>query len=263
MVWKSDGEKLFFMVKTEAVESDSSLTSSWSRVANSLESVSGSVDFSKYIIGAVSVHAVRRMMRYWIDEKPSVQETNWIKKISSFLSEDVFPGLSQHLVAKIARALVAAEQAADKDIPPSVKKIVLANSKIVKCYLCDHSLDTAAKKGTREFLTLEHLWPSSMGGNSTEENLLPACERCQQAKSNAISWEWFNVHNFILPYNPSDEAMKAVTWQTRIAMHYYKVMRICENEKISLKEGFLNQGPIQHQIQNRRRTNLPRTFFDL
>jgi hypothetical protein len=101
-----------------------------------------------------------------------------------------------------------------------------------------------------------------MGGDSVEENLLPACKRCQNVTKDAMSWEWLNIHNIVLPASPSVDALDSVSQRVRYARHYFEALRSTETQHLSLKEAFLRLGAMKSPITHVR-TGLPLTFFDL
>lgn len=62
----------------------------------------------------------------------------------------------------------------------------------VDCYVC--GLELLGR------YPLDHIWPQSLGGVSTEDNLLPICEPCNNRKKDRISWDMFGVvvdHTFM------------------------------------------------------------------
>ncbi|MFO0760065.1 MAG: hypothetical protein U0359_26515 [Byssovorax sp.] len=254
------GEKLFVLIRDKIVSRELAMP----KMQDVLQNVSGSPGFPAYIWGAITVHAVRRLMRYSNDEKSNVSEDLYGKKIYRFVTGEMFPGLDRDLTGQITRAVMQAENASSRPIPPSVKKDVLQRGGALRCYLCSRPLDPAVKRDSPDFLTLEHLWPSSIGGDSIEENLLPACKKCQIDKADGLSWEWFNVHNLMLPSSPDEEALKAVPWSARIARHYHRVMQECESEGWSLKVGFERIGTVKHGTEHvRGQSGHPVTFFNI
>lgn len=40
-----------------------------------------------------------------------------------------------------------------------------------------------------KFLTKDHLLPKAKGGDTTPENIAPACNKCNQKKANLPIWE--------------------------------------------------------------------------
>ncbi len=53
-----------------------------------------------------------------------------------------------------------------------------------KCFYCRIKLDSA---GPRTMMHIDHYWPWSKGGANLIENLVPACARCNLAKSNRLA----------------------------------------------------------------------------
>lgn len=46
-------------------------------------------------------------------------------------------------------------------------------------------------------LTKDHLVPRSRGGTTTPENIVPACEECNQKKANLPIWSMINAHSTV------------------------------------------------------------------
>jgi hypothetical protein len=56
--------------------------------------------------------------------------------------------------------------------------------------------------------TLDHVVPRSAGGLTVAENLVPACRRCNGAKSSADWREWFTAQSWHCP----DRALRIDGW---------------------------------------------------
>jgi len=56
------------------------------------------------------------------------------------------------------------------------------------CAYCNHPADT-----------LDHVLPRSCGGLTVAENLVPACRRCNGAKSSTDWREWFAAQEWFCP----------------------------------------------------------------
>lgn len=263
MKLKTEGERLFTFIRNDVLESIGSNSVRWSTVGILFNQCGDTYEFSDFIRGAVSVLAMRRLLRYWTAEKVITADASlYVKKIKMFAKEEVFPGLSDDLVTRLARAVIAAEAVSSKKISPSVRKIVIGKSNLHRCYLCNAELDASVPEKQPKHLTLEHLWPASIGGNSIEENLLPACVSCQEDTKDTMSWEWLNVHNLVLPPEPSKEALVAITRKQRVAKHFHAAIAKRDAQGISLKEAFLQIGPIKKSLTHTN-TGSPITFFDL
>ncbi|REE06556.1 hypothetical protein B0G71_8235 [Paraburkholderia sp. BL27I4N3] len=257
------GEALFYLIRDEILDVTGTAHAKWINLTKFFEHVGGDVKYAHYVKGAVAIHSVRRLLRFWEEEKPLTgSEALYVAKVTGFIKLEVFPGLDSSLVGRLARAVIRAEAASFKPIKPKVKTRVLGERGQISCYLCARELDPSAAKDNAAHLTFEHLWPTSIGGDSVEENLLPACTRCQLVTKDTASWEWINLQNFVLPKEPSIEALKAVPHSVRFARHYLYVADQANRSEMSLKEAFLRVGPMSKKLGNLK-TGLPVTFFDL
>lgn len=54
------------------------------------------------------------------------------------------------------------------------------------CYMCGTSL--GRKRSSSNKYTVEHIWPIAFGGETREENLLPACGNCNSKRGHMLSW---------------------------------------------------------------------------
>jgi len=72
-----------------------------------------------------------------------------------------------------------------------------AKNNQLKCYICGSKISYDGSVAKRK-LTLEHLIPSSLGGNKSIENLFVACKECNEVKSNYLSWSEFDLTRYNL-----------------------------------------------------------------
>ena len=258
------GEKLFYLIRDEVLDRTGQPDFTWSNIGILFDEVSGNPDFANYIKGATSIYAMRRLLIFWKAERIlTPDESQYVRKVSSFVKQEVFPGLDATLVSQISRIVIQAEQASKKPITPRVKKNVIRERKKLTCYLCDRYLDQNAKSDDNAYLTIEHLWPTSIGGDSIEENLLPACQECQKVTKDTASWEWLNTHNIVFSVSPSvDELDEKRNRKISYAKHYYEVTKHANLKNMTLKEAFRQIGPIRTPLTYTN-TGLPITLFDL
>jgi hypothetical protein len=59
-------------------------------------------------------------------------------------------------------------------------------NKAEKCYYCLASVQELRSKGV--YMTVDHVLPKSKGGSNEETNLVTACERCNNMKSDSDGW---------------------------------------------------------------------------
>lgn len=260
---KTQGERLFLLLRDELLEACGHGHVRWSNLCSLLTQIGGRSEFGDYLRGAATIHVMRRLLRFWEAERViTSQESQYVKKVASYIRDEVLPSLGDQDTNRLARAVIAAEKACNQPISRSVRSGVLGGRQQIRCYLCPATLSPSASDGQPGFLTLEHLWPQSAGGDSVEDNLVPACARCQDTTKDTMSWEWFNIHNIVLPATPSTGAIASVTRKGHFARHFLEAVRLANERHISLKEAFTALGPMNHPVGSVS-TGGPTTFFDL
>jgi len=81
------------------------------------------------------------------------------------------------------------------DAEKSLREYAKTNQ--LKCYICGSKISYDGVIDKRK-LTLEHLIPSSLGGNKSIDNLFIACKECNEVKSNYLSWSEFDLTRYNL-----------------------------------------------------------------
>lgn len=263
MAATTDGEKLFLHIRDRVLPELDAGTAAGERSIDAFAAIGGTEKFGEFLRGAIAIHALRRLLVYWDAERPNVGEAMHVTRLSRFLRTELFLGLNSDEAATVARLAVAAHEASNKQISPGVRKRVIGETLNPYCYLCGTSLRTSVPASSPDFLTLEHLWPSSLGGNSVEDNLLPACSKCQNDKGDHPSWEWFSVHDLVLSPTPSDEELRSVPRRAKIAVHFMKALEATRGSSKTLKESMRALGPVSRVLAFRDGGDMPITFFHL
>lgn len=259
----TSGEKLFLLVRDEILDQTGDGAVRWANVGSLLQSLSGGNNFTSYLKGAAAIHATRRLLRYWEGERPNVPNaSSHVRLVTNFIRREVFPSIGTSLASQLARAVTAAERASNRPVNSGVRTLVLGNKVMCTCYLCGRKLNPKAGDDSEEFLTLEHLWPTSVGGDSIAENLIPSCRGCQHQTQDAMSWEWLNIHNLMLPSSPSEKALRSMPRSVRYARHYFEALRLSDLQHLTLKEAFVGIGPITASLTYVS-TGLPINFLIL
>lgn len=107
------------------------------------------------------------------------------------------------------------------------------------CYCC--GADMLFRMGnSRNNIPLDHIWPRSLGGVSTEANLLPICEDCNGAKTDRLSWGVFGVVQDYAAVSQSQDADLLLT----LALRRRAATKLAEEKYITLKQAFLLLGPV-------------------
>lgn len=161
----------------------------------------------------------------------------------------------------------------------------------LKCYMCGNEIDISedqylkpgvdfsslsgdpeqvnriqaywSRQANPRFVEYDHIWPRSLGGDSTRGNLLPICHFCNREKRNIVSWEWALVQSAVWPPTRGDERnLETVTKQVKVALHLRAALRVAETFGLTLKEAFLHLGPRQ-QLPRTTNDNDTADFFNL
>ena len=106
------------------------------------------------------------------------------------------------------------------------------------CYMCGVSLNR--RKGQSDTFTIEHIWPISFGGDTVEENLLPACADCNSKRGSMLSWAAGPVNSTFLHANG------AVPHSLRLSLGLARMLHFAASGRKpkTLKEAALSCQPL-------------------
>lgn len=131
-----------------------------------------------------------------------------------------------------------------KDIEASSRTWTLSESRslsvdgCIRCYCCGRLL-LSSLGGSLKHIPLDHVWPRSLGGISTEENLLPICDDCNGAKTDRLSW---SIYGIVQDYAAATQTGNA-DLMLSLALQRRAAVKLGETNYITLKEAFLILGP--------------------
>jgi 5-methylcytosine-specific restriction endonuclease McrA len=162
-------------------------------------------------------------------DEPAVQENDIRGRLLDEVSiryEDV-PRLWAHLDPAIYQTT--------RSVSSSLKKELLSNFGR-ECYVCGR--DDGAD------VTVDHLWPKSMGGNSEFENLLPCCGDCNSTRGNSMSWAhaWFQGLSASPRPNSHEQSQFNFT-KFRVAGMYLRALTHSAANGESLQASMIAVGP--------------------
>jgi 5-methylcytosine-specific restriction endonuclease McrA len=132
----------------------------------------------------------------------------------------------------------------------------LWRSEPFQCYLCGNTLLDKGKDNPK-YKSIDHLWPLSLGGQSSLENLLPACQGCNNSRGHAVTWAMGPVAAYHLP---KTGANFPASWKFALAMFSLTKIAQAERRPLSLKEAARRARPIVPNIDTSERT--PFVFFE-
>jgi hypothetical protein len=146
---------------------------------------------------------------------------------------------------KLYRHVIDGRRASLGDIPAGVKRSIqsAAKRKLEKCYMCGQAF-THDNPNSNAAITIDHIWPQCFGGESEEDNLLPACNSCNTCKKrNFATWSMVAIQSVALGWNPQRNARVSLDGSVRFARHHLAVWIEASNTRCSLKEAYRRIGP--------------------
>lgn len=161
-------------------------------------------------------------------------------------------GLVNHeddVLDEIARQALYAAKIAKRSVSNATKRKVRNNKVEVECYLCGNMcVHKSEEQGTAIYY--EHIWPRSYGGDSIEQNLLPSCFGCNDAKKDMILWQTGAIFSFVLKPNPSIEERKCIGRREKIARRMQDILQFANINNCTLKEAAIGIGPAKFENLN-------------
>lgn len=205
--------------------------------------------FGEYLEGAVLAFSFKRIMKAasGIFQGGKVDVDVGSRRLNSLL-RSWFDWLSKEELATLMRDSIRASEASYKTIPNSIKEEIFFSRSIHDCCFCGVRMSPDSEGVFRDNrgakATLEHIWPSSLGGDSIVENLVPACGVCNTEKADIFVWEQGLVHDFIYPvdFNSSDFFDRVPIYE-RLLLQRRAVMFVAQRDKLTLKEALRRVGP--------------------
>lgn len=214
--------------------------------------------FFGYACASIFSRLIKKAEKTLDEGRPSSE-----KVISRYIEEtlEIVILTQERTSSRMAALAISAVESSHKNIPSSVIKAVNGERMRQSCYICGNYLQKGAIDPTVS-LEYEHIWPSSYGGDSTAENILPACQRCNKAKGDMILWHTAHIGSFCLKPNPSPDELTRVKRPLLVAAHMKKIFLHATLNRTSLKNSALQIGPIS---LDRHKTPYPddaRDFFN-
>jgi|GEM_PF-1026584 len=204
--------------------------------------------FGDYLEGAVYAFTFKRLMKatHGIFENASISADAGNRELTRLLSQ-WFDWLTRDEIATLMRDTLRAHAASNKAIAKGIKHDMFGPKRLLRCCFCGVELRPDGKgvfrdpRGNRA--TLEHIWPSSLGGDSIENNLAPACHECNREKDDLFIWEQGLVHNFVYPINfQNSDYLARVPIYERLLLQRRAVILLAQRDQLSLKQALLQVG---------------------
>jgi len=203
-------------------------------------------DLSEYFVGVSALNILARVVKKAERVRSDEQETLHQSSLVSYIQKTLgIPHVSgSDAVDRLASLSLKAAADSKRAIRDAVKNAVLNGQRELACYICGGLLTKSNDALPENKIEYEHLWPSSFGGNSIPDNLLPACGTCNRAKGHMMLWQSAHVSSFVLKPSPSEEEWKTIRRNEKIAKHAQAIFGHACHNKTSLKQAALALGPI-------------------
>jgi hypothetical protein len=159
--------------------------------------------------------------------------------------------VNQARVGEVMRLAIEAVKAAAKG--PTVRERdrfkQWARREHPNCYMCGTALDFTGEDPYSCY-TLEHIWPQRFGGDSIDENFLPACGKCNShRKKDFVTWAMPSVQSLILGFDPSEQERSRVEGVHRFALHQRAARKLAVQRKLTLKLAYVRLGPWESTLR--------------
>lgn len=203
-------------------------------------------DFAEYYLGVYGFNMMARLIRkaiHLIDDS-SLDPKQCSKSMRSYLQTEMEIAIDRQNEEAINRLIslsVLAANTSKEKVNNSTKLLVTPEFKAIYCYICDKKLEATTEDITTK-VQYEHIWPRSFGGDSSPDNLLPACNVCNHDKGNILLWQDAHVHSFVLSPFPDADDIKKIQYKERIALHRRNIFRKACDAHITLKSAALKVG---------------------
>lgn len=234
----TDGERLYVYILSK-------LSVGWSRLENELAFTGRGSEFTDFFKELIAVNLVGRVVAVgaYYEEKYGIASDLFDRSFRNYMRD--YMTIHYNDTNTFYRLCVAAISASKQEINASCRKRITRWSRehFQKCYMCNASLIYDDAEHYNAF-TIEHIWPRSYGGDSIEENLLPACKSCNSSKKRHFaSWAMPSIQSLIYSPGEEDKRLQEIEGTYKFALHYKQVQNYARHKQISLKRAFLEVGP--------------------
>lgn len=206
--------------------------------------------FGEYLEGALLSFSFKRLMKlaHSIFSNKNVDPARANQDLNR-LVKSWFYWLEVDEVNKLTRLCMRAQIASYQKIPKDTREELFYSRSIHFCCFCGCRLSADANgvhyDPSGKLATLEHIWPQSLGGDSESNNLVPACGKCNETKSDIFVWQQALVHDFIHPFNFSadEDSYLKFPRHKKIILQRRAVMMVAQRDGLSLKAAMKKVGP--------------------
>jgi len=202
-------------------------------------------DMSNFFIGTSVLHLMQRMVKLaknvivQEEERPDQVRALRARMCDVLITPLEYGGDMGDLVQEV---LTSAENSA-KDLKAGLRDRV-AKHGLSECYSCGRTFGvTYAEDPEPLARTADHVWPRALGGDTTFENLLPACKKCNNAKEHIAAWQMAWLQPAVFTESDGNSGLTGLRRENRIALHMRAAMTYASQNGSSLRDAYLALGP--------------------
>ncbi|WP_420566410.1 HNH endonuclease [Thalassobaculum sp.] len=209
---------------------------------------------SSFFVGASILHLQQRLLRLAQDIRNQVDDRWEQGEMLRAKIHDVIQLTSIEyrgdFSALVEEVLAGAEQM-HKEPPSTLSRLVRRNHK-EECYSCGRIFgaiykDAPAPNGLSA--TVDHIWPRALGGDTIEENLLPACPSCNSAKGHIAAWQMAWIQPVVFSDADEVNGLDSLRREVKIALHVRAAMAYAHANGSTLQDAFVAIGPREPPVR--------------
>ncbi|MEQ1899552.1 MAG: HNH endonuclease signature motif containing protein [Devosia sp.] len=239
----TSGERLLFLLLESHQE--------WRVLARSLKDAELRLGrrydgLSSFFVGASVLHLQQRLLRLALDVRDQVSD-RWQQAIELRaracdviqLTPLDYSGNYSELMEEV---LTSAEQM-PKEPSVALRRLVIQSGP-KSCYSCGRlfgAIYEDAPDGLQA--TADHIWPRALGGDTVEENLLPACPSCNSAKGHIAAWQMAWIQPVVFANVDEANGLKSLQREVKMALHVRAAMAYAQQNGSTLRSALLAIGP--------------------
>ena len=236
----TDGERLCNYINHQLLSS-----SPWEALVLALEPTGRAHDLVDFYRQIAAVTLTGRITSVGVSliEKIGIEDPAVKREFTGWLRD--YLGIPNRSIDEFFRFSQRAVMAALEPLRRSVQSQMeaWATRTHPNCYMCGVALNFNDREQLHSY-TCEHVWPRSYGGNSTPENLLPACWACNSNKKmHFATWVMPGIQSLILGLSPPDNRLQEIPGSYKFSIHYRVAQRLATRGRMTLKNAFLQLGP--------------------
>lgn len=238
----TDGEKLCYFLEQQLLSS-----TPWEKLTSGLNYTGRAEELINFFRQVTVVNLTGRLViggASLAEQEGGIYDPSFEKKFRDFLLNTLeipFDRLDE--TYRFTRSAINASQQNFSDSLRH-KMRVWAKEKHSWCYLCGVKLNFDNKFDNEtppDAYTCEHIWPRAYGGNSIEDNLLPACSSCNSGrKRHFATWAMPAIQSLILGFNP--KRLNEIEGSYKFALHYKIAQKLANQKGLTMKQAFLELG---------------------